>query len=333
MRGVDPGETAIRVPLSRRAFLQAIALGAAAFAWPAGVFGGMRRSLRDGALATPRFLDDHEFATLEALCDRILPPDHDPGAKQLGAARYVERLLTAFDTGDTPFLYTGGPFSGRNPYPDTATGTASSVFPPNSFTTPIPLSSVQELYWRAEILGAKAAGLPKHIEQQWGGTLRGLRDVYRDSLAIVDGVATAHAGAAFVDLDVASQDAVLALLDQTGVFPADPVRGQTFLDVVIRHTLEGCFSAPEYGGNDGGSGWRMLGIEGDSQPLGYSIYRAPGDDLAERPEHPISTANPDEIATGGALVPIPLTPDGDAVQKTISEYTALLEQLVPGACG
>ena len=332
MRGVGPGMAAALLPLSRRAFLRAIALGAAAVAWPASVLGGMQRQRR-GALATPRFLDDHEFATLEALCDRILPPDHDPGARQLGAARYVERLLVAFDTGDTPFLYAGGPFSGRNPYPDATTGTASDVFPPNSFATPIAPSSVQELYWRAEILGGDAAKLPAYVEQQWGGTLRGLRDVYREGLAIVDDVAQAHGGAAFADLDVASQDEVLALLDQPGVFPADPVRGGGFLDVVIRHTIEGCFSAPEYGGNEDGAGWRMIGIEGDSQPLGYSIYRAPSDDLAERPDHPISAPNPDEVAADGSLAPRPLSPDGDAVQQTISDYTALLEQLVPGACG
>jgi hypothetical protein len=330
MPTVAPEEAGVPLPLSRRAFLQVISLGAAAFACPAGVFGGMQRR---GALATPRYLGDHEFSTLEALCDRILPPDHDPGAKQLGAARYVERLLTAFDGGDTPFLYTGGPFSGRNPYPDPATGTASDVFPPNAFATPIPPSRLQELYWRAEILGGEAAGLPAQIEQQWGGALVGLRDVYRDGLAIVDDVAQAHGGARFVELDVASQDEVLALLDADGVFPADPVRGRGFLDVVIRHTLEGCFSAPEYGGNEAGAGWRMVGIEGDSQPLGHSIYRAPSDDLVERPDHPLSMPNPDEVAIDGSLTPIPLTPDGDAVQQTISDFTALLEQLLPGACG
>jgi hypothetical protein len=329
MRSVLPGKAA-PLPLSRRAFLQAISAGAAAFAWPAGVFGGMHRR---AALATPRFLDDHEFATLEALCDRILPPDHDPGAKQLGAARYVEQLLTAFDTGDTPFLYTGGPYSGRNPYPDATTGMPSDTFPPNAFATPIPPSRLQELYWRAEILGGDAAGLPAHIEQQWGGVLVGLRDVYRDGLAIADAIAQARGGALFVALDVASQDEVVALLDADGALPVDPVRGGTFLDVVIRHTLEGCFAAPEYGGNESGAGWRMLDIEGDAQPLGYSIYRAPSDDLAERADHPISTVNPDELASDGSIAPIALTPDGDAVQQTISEFTALLEQLLPGACG
>lgn len=326
---MDPGRDAVALPFSRRAFLQAISVGAAVAVWPFGSSGGAHRR---STLATPRFLSDHEFATLEALCDRIIPPDGDPGARQLGAARYVERLLTAFD-GDVPFLYAGGPSSDRNPYPDESTGTPSALFPPNAFAAPIAPSGVQELYWRAEIFGGDAAGLPAYIEQQWGGTLRGLRDVYRDGLAIVDEVAQAHAGAPFALLTVELQDELLGLLDHAGVFPADPVRGRSFLEVVIQHTIEGCFSAPEYGGNDGGAGWLLLGIEGDSQPLGYSIYRAPSDDLAERADHPLSTPNPDEIAQGGSLAPRPLSADGDAIQQTISEYTALLEQLLPGSCG
>ena len=329
MRGVDPRKTIAALPLSRRAFLQAISAGAVYVAWPMGSFGAAPQR---GALATPRFLDDHEFATLEALCDRIIPPDADPGARQLGAARYVERLLTAFD-GDAPFLFAGGPTSGRNPYADDSTGTPSAVFPSNTFAEPIAPSGVQQLYWRAEIFGGEAAGLPPHIEQQWGGTLRGLRDVYREGLAIVDEIARARAGSAFVDLSAELQDGLLDVLDQPDVFPADPVRGRTFLDIVIRHTIEGCFAAPEYGGNEGGAGWRMIGLEGDSQPLGYSLYRASTDTLVERPDHPLSTPNPDEIAEDGSLAPRALSADGEAIQQTISEYTALLEQLLPGACG
>jgi hypothetical protein len=164
------------VPFSRRAFLRGMSLGAAALAWPV----ACRELPRSRAAApySPRFFSDAEFATLEALCDRILPPDHDPGAKQLGAARYIEQLLSAFDGSEVPFLYAGGPTSNRNPYPDPQTGAPSATFPPtDSFATPIPLTAVQDLYWRAELYGGDAAGLPAHVEQQWGGTLRGLRDI------------------------------------------------------------------------------------------------------------------------------------------------------------
>jgi len=57
-----------------------------------------------------------------------------------------------------------------------------------------------------------------------------------------------------------------------GAFKPDLRRdADTFIDTLIRHTLEGCFSAPEYGGNTHLHGWELVGLEVDSQPLGYSI--------------------------------------------------------------
>src|SRR5262249_12329130 len=128
-----------------------------------------------------RFFTRHELATLEALCDHVIPPDRDPGASDLGAPRYIEGLLTAFDA-DVPRIFAGGPFSARNPFPDYATGTPSSRRPRNSLEKFIALSRLEELEWRAEIFGSEAAGLPKFIDNQLGGPLIGLRDLYRSGL-------------------------------------------------------------------------------------------------------------------------------------------------------
>src|SRR5262249_54012385 len=158
----------------------------------------------------------------------------------------------------------------------------------------------------------------------------GLRDVYRDGLATVDSVAQSLKGAPFAALGVDDQDAVLAQLDSPAVFPVDPVRGRSFLDIVIAHTIEGCFSAPAYGGNaggagGGGAGGRMRGREGADQPLGFSIFSLQTQNYVERADHPMSTPNPDEIGTGGALAPRPLSADGDFIQQSIESQTAVLE--------
>ena len=312
--------------LNRRSFLKALGLLTAAVAWPSAC---RPRVPRAALTSNASFFTDAERTTLEALVDRIIPPDADPGAKALGAAAYVEQLLTAFDN-DPPFLFAGGPFSNRNPFPDNTTGTPGSVFPPDAFATPAPAGPLQDLYWRGEILGEEAAGLPGFLSAQRGGTLVGLRDVYRAGLATVDSVAQSLKGAPFAALGVDDQDAVLAQLDS--VFPVDPVRDKSFLDIVIAHTIEGCFSAPEYGGNAGGAGWRMLGIEGDDQPLGFSIFSLPTQGYVERADHPMSTPNPDEIGTGGVLVPRPLSADGDFIQQSIESQTAVLEPVGHGAC-
>jgi gluconate 2-dehydrogenase gamma chain len=41
-----------------------------------------------------RFLNVVEAQTLNAICDRIVPPDSTPGAAQAGVIRYIDRQLT-----------------------------------------------------------------------------------------------------------------------------------------------------------------------------------------------------------------------------------------------
>lgn len=41
-----------------------------------------------------RFLSIAEAQTLNAICDRIIPPDSSPGAAQAGVVRYIDRQLT-----------------------------------------------------------------------------------------------------------------------------------------------------------------------------------------------------------------------------------------------
>src|SRR2546421_281561 len=56
-------------------------------------------------------------AAMAVLGDWLFPADADPGATQLGLLEYVDRLVGAFDF-SPPAIFAGGPFSGREPYPD-----------------------------------------------------------------------------------------------------------------------------------------------------------------------------------------------------------------------
>jgi len=312
----DAPPPSIALHLGRREFLKALGILLAALAAPA------LRIERAAAKARGGFFTKEERATLEALADRILPPDDgSPGGKALGVARYVESMLTALDRKKKPRLFAGGPFSGRNPYPDSKTGTPSRRRPKNSFKHFIPPTRLQELFWRGELFGT--AGIPElaAIDAQLGGPKQGLRDVYRAGLAKVDEVATATKGEPYTSLSTADQDAVLAMLD-AGAFAPDPRRGNaTFLELVIRHTIEGSFAPPEYGGNTKGQGWALVGLEGDVQPLGFSIFSTTANGYVERPDHPMSTANPDELGPGGVLRPKPLSADARGVQTSIAAVT------------
>ncbi len=306
--------------LNRRQFLKAAGLVAAALTLP------IRRVERAYAAARGRFLTSHEFLTVEALCERTIPADAYPGAAALGAARYIGRFLSAFDR-HHPRIYARGPFSRRNPFPDNTTGTPSNIHPVNSFRTFTPLTRLQDMVWRAELFGSATVPELAPLDAQYGGPKKGLRDVYREGLVKVDQVAVAMFGSAFIALAPADQDTVFEALD-AGAFAPDPRRGgQTFIDLLIQHTLEGCFAPPEYGGNrrrkGRPQGWEMIGLEGDIQPLGYSIFSTQLNNYVERPDHPMSTPNPDELGPGGIVVPKALTPDGDDIQNNIVEAAAI----------
>src|SRR5947199_8207732 len=133
--------------LGRRQFLKGLGALLAALAAPAT---SVRRAY---AAARGRFFTGHEFATLAALCDRVIPPDHDPGARALGAAHYIERMLTAFEH-RVPLVFAGGPCSNRNSFPDNDYCSPTRRRPKNAFRHFIPPTRVLELRWRPEHLGS-----------------------------------------------------------------------------------------------------------------------------------------------------------------------------------
>jgi len=80
-----------------------------------------------------------------------------------------------------------------------------------------------------------------------------------------------------------------------------------FKQLMIDLVCEAAWAAPEYGGNPGGAGWKLIHFEGDALPLGYSQWN--GSEHVERPEAPLSTANPSD--------PEPLSDDIRQVLATV----------------
>jgi gluconate 2-dehydrogenase gamma chain len=54
-----------------------------------------------------RVLTSAEAATLTAACDRIIPPDEDPGASQAGVVRFVDRQLATREKSQLGFWRAG----------------------------------------------------------------------------------------------------------------------------------------------------------------------------------------------------------------------------------
>ncbi len=250
----------MRLLLSRRAFLRVTGAAGAIVLLPVGC---------QGPPAPESVLSERERRLFAALADAIIPPDEQPGGSALGAVDYLEQLLGALD-GREPLVFAGGPYSGRQPFGD-GLGGASARFPDNDFAFFAPLDRVSEATWRLRLFGGEGPN----------GPVVGLRDQVRQILA----EAERYLPAAPEALDADQRAALLAALDQTSI------------DALVDLVSEAAFAAPEYGGNRDGAGWALCHFEGDSQPLGYSLY-----DLrtaAYREHAPVSTpaagADPDPL--------------------------------------
>jgi gluconate 2-dehydrogenase gamma chain len=308
--GSRPARITLAASVTRRRVLKMMA-GAALLAFDVLSLPRLGRARRR---RVGRFFTRHEYATVEAATARFFPTDDTPGAREAGAVDYIDALLAALDA-RVPRVFAGGPFSGRTPYPDLATGTPSVAFPRNDFRRFVPLSRVERLAWRALLRGsARVRGA--RFNDAVLGPLPGLREVYRAGVAQLDAAARAFFAAPFVDLTPAQQDEVLADAADPARHPRHPRSGRNFFDHLLAHTAEGMFCAPEYGGNRDRIGWRLIAFEGDSQPLGYSLFDAGAGAYRERAEAPMSEPNPDEVVDG-MLVPEGLSPDAEAFAALI----------------
>jgi hypothetical protein len=186
-------------------------------------------------------------------------------------------------------LFAGGPFSGRTPLPDPTTGTPSNVFPPNSFLDALPLPRVKRMAWTVRLLGATA--VPEVADNPLATSLPDvdLRRRYREGLAQVNDASQQQFGMPFDELDATQQDTVLKAVKRSN---------KSFYDLLSNHTVEGMLCAPEYGGNRDGLGWQLTRFDGDSQPLGYTIFDETIDDYRERADKPNSTLDPDDDCSG-----------------------------------
>ena len=173
---------------------------------------------------------------LEAAAARLVPgPDDDPseaghpGAREAHAANYIVMLLGALRE-DPPKVFAGGPFSDR--------GGGGR----DDMARFLPLNDAVKEYWRVRLDDLAAA--------------------YHDGLGQLD----AFAGGDFAAASPADQDAALARNPPVRHLPAG---NSGFTDLLFQHTIEGCYSVPEYGGNARGAMWRSIEFPGDVQPRGY----------------------------------------------------------------
>jgi gluconate 2-dehydrogenase gamma chain len=228
-----------------------------------------------------RFFTLHEAQTVEALTARILPgtPD-DPGAREAGVVTYIDNLL-AFREGFAEATYREPPYvelyEGDNP-PDASAGSG-----------------------QFQVIRVPA----DQIERYGYQSILTPREVYRIGVAAVDDFAQARFGKRFVELREDEQDAIVGDLAENK--PTDFFKqfsAEDFFSLLRRHTSEGVFSDPAYGGNRNMVGWKLIGFPGAQRAYTPQEITTEG---TQRPQQALADLNhfhPGQPAGAHVVLPV-----------------------------
>lgn len=113
--------------------------------------------------------------------------------------------------------------------------------------------------------GAIEAGAANYIDIALAGAYGRHLKTYRQRIAELDRHCRAVLSKPFADLSTQQQDAVLEALEDGKI--EGVTEGRKFFDLILDHVMEGVFGDPQYGGNRGLIGWKLVGFPG--QRYGY----------------------------------------------------------------
>ncbi|MDQ2655199.1 MAG: gluconate 2-dehydrogenase subunit 3 family protein [Chloroflexota bacterium] len=194
--------------------------------------------MEDGARPAA-FFNMHEAATVDAIVSRLMPGDEsDPGAHEAGVVFYIDRSLGGTNLGYTLKTYTQGPFPVISEEPVEVTASSNR----NQYDF-IDLATDQ----------ASRYGYQSVLSPQ---------EVYRRGLEFLDAYALGKHEKNFVDLTEDEQDAILGEMQEDKATGFDGPSGRAFFTQLRNDTIEGMFSDPMYGGNQGMVGWELIGYPG-----------------------------------------------------------------------
>ncbi|HTV36154.1 MAG TPA: gluconate 2-dehydrogenase subunit 3 family protein [Xanthobacteraceae bacterium] len=110
--------------------------------------------------------------------------------------------------------------------------------------------------------GATDADVLNYIDLALSGSYTDQQEFYRHGLAQLDAHCLATYGKEFRNLSAAQQDETIAALEHGKTKAFSWPSAQAFFNIVHKHTMEGMFSDPVYGGNKNFSGWILVGFPG-----------------------------------------------------------------------
>jgi gluconate 2-dehydrogenase gamma chain len=182
------------------------------------------------------FFDEHQWSTIEAAMSRIIPTDHQPGAKEAGTIEFLDRYLSG-----TGFIYARPDGSGFE-----------------------------------KLQGKRAEAWQQRINIVREKYLEGIKELDRRSQAKFDADFVQLAAEqqdhilAAMERAVRQTEVTLEQAEATAAWaPAEPAMQQTsteteldFFPLLALHTRQGFYADPIYGGNKNRVGWDLIGFDG-----------------------------------------------------------------------
>jgi gluconate 2-dehydrogenase gamma chain len=202
-----------------------------------------------------RFFDAHQWRTMDAATARIIPTDHDAGAKEAGVVHFIDRYLCGID-----YVY-------ANPY--------GSGF--------LRLEGEREQAWtlRMEMLQERYRVGLTYLDElsrtAYGQDFADSTDEQQDEVlarisgaskperflptsvspdrAVTDGLAHGNFGISLERPEPVQGKAIVL---------SQPVTDDTldFFETLVLHTRQGFYADPAYGGNRNHIGWDVIGYPG-----------------------------------------------------------------------
>jgi gluconate 2-dehydrogenase gamma chain len=219
----------------------------------------------------------HEAETVEAAVARIFPGDRDdPGAREAGVVYYIDHML-AYHEGFNEPTYRRAPFA----------QTYRGLKPAG----------------RSGVVWVAADQIYRYGYQN----VITPREVYRIGVAGLDRLSESRFGQEFKDLREGQQDTLIGDMadGRAGRFDRN-LSAESFFHNLRRHTAEGMFSDPQYGGNRDLVGWKLIGHPGAQRAYTPAQFQTEGEGKRRTPQAfaALHAFNPGQPSSDQVVLPV-----------------------------
>ncbi len=175
------------------------------------------------------FFDEHQWETIEAATARIIPTDHDPGAREAGVARFIDHYLSGIE-----YVFASADGSGF-----------------------LKIEGRSETSWRERTAAMQQtyrdgiAELDRVAQARYGTDFKALPEPHQDEVLVeVSGLPR-------------PEPVPVGKGRPSGTFLQGSFdEGMSFFQALVLHTRQGFYGDPAYGGNKDRVGWKVIGFPG-----------------------------------------------------------------------